>query len=98
MVCAAEKLGQMNEYVADKLGYGGVGFGGEAAGLSVQFGRYGDGDVSDFRHGLGSLWRAEFGSRPLRTIVRNRERLSAKRGQNKRLGMREMPDILGGRG
>jgi hypothetical protein len=97
VVRVPEKLGQMNEDVANKLGYGGIAVSGNAPGLAVEIGWYGDGDVSDSGHGFGFLWRTEFCLWPIRTIVRKLERFSAKLGENNRLGVKEMLDISGGR-
>jgi len=79
VVRVPEKLGQMDEDVANKLGYGGIAVGGNAAGLAVEVGRYGDGNVSDSGHGLFSS--AGGIPLPFRTIVPKRERLSAKRDE-----------------
>ena len=44
----------MDEDVANKLAYGGITIGSNAPGLAVELGGDGDGDVSDFGHGLFS--------------------------------------------
>jgi len=38
VIRALEKLGQMDEDVANKLGYGGIAIGGNAAGVPVELG------------------------------------------------------------